>query len=351
MSAPDGRSGCLVPTNRSFDFFVDTSCVKLAFSRIRYPEEHHTSFLWPDADPDLDFEYPLATRKWALQERLLSRRIVHFTAHDLVWECRTCMMLCTCGKLDKDFPINTLKKSFHTGTHETDDVSSLSMTYMRVVTSYSNADLSHDTDVLPALTGIATKFQTADLGRYYAGIWERTLPEALCWWTDSASSTRMTSSQSYIAPAWSWASVQGSVCFDVLDCYDTAGYEMERAARIIDFKCSRRDESEFGPVEIGTLTLRTIFCNIPQMSISERDISGYENSELSVDTPEDLRKIQDHFETTVYLLALIVRKPLDEDQALLLKHTNKSKYLRYGWFRCSDHELRRFKEGKEIDIV
>jgi len=31
----------------------------------------------------------LTTRGWALQERVLSGRIVHFTEEGIVWECRT----------------------------------------------------------------------------------------------------------------------------------------------------------------------------------------------------------------------------------------------------------------------
>lgn len=38
-----------------------------------------------DAIPD----HPLLWRGWVLQEQLLSRRILHFTRRELVWECRT----------------------------------------------------------------------------------------------------------------------------------------------------------------------------------------------------------------------------------------------------------------------
>ncbi|KAM7211686.1 hypothetical protein V8F06_012928 [Rhypophila decipiens] len=31
---------------------------------------------------------PLLRRAWALQERLLSRRTIHFHAEELVWECK-----------------------------------------------------------------------------------------------------------------------------------------------------------------------------------------------------------------------------------------------------------------------
>jgi hypothetical protein len=32
-------------------------------------------------------EEPLQLRGWALQERLLSRRVLHFTEQELIWEC------------------------------------------------------------------------------------------------------------------------------------------------------------------------------------------------------------------------------------------------------------------------
>jgi hypothetical protein len=30
----------------------------------------------------------LTERGWAYQERLLSRRLIHFTAEELIWECK-----------------------------------------------------------------------------------------------------------------------------------------------------------------------------------------------------------------------------------------------------------------------
>jgi len=41
-------------------------------------------------------EFPLLSRAWAFQERLLSRRILHFCTSELVWECRE-LTECECG--------------------------------------------------------------------------------------------------------------------------------------------------------------------------------------------------------------------------------------------------------------
>jgi len=43
--------------------------------------------------------YPLATRKWIFQERMLSRRVLYFTRYELAWECRT-ETACECDGAD-----------------------------------------------------------------------------------------------------------------------------------------------------------------------------------------------------------------------------------------------------------
>lgn len=44
--------------------------------------------------------FPLLSRGWVLQERLLSPRILHFCSSELVWECRE-QSICECGGLDQ----------------------------------------------------------------------------------------------------------------------------------------------------------------------------------------------------------------------------------------------------------
>lgn len=45
---------------------------------------------------ELHRRFPLMSRGWAFQERLLSRRILHFAEAELVWECRE-LSTCECG--------------------------------------------------------------------------------------------------------------------------------------------------------------------------------------------------------------------------------------------------------------
>lgn len=89
MSAKDGRGGCWIPRERVFEIPVDdVRSAELVFRRVHETPSEHASFLTGFPDGVLYSEYPLATRKWALQERLLSQRIIHLTASELVWECQ-----------------------------------------------------------------------------------------------------------------------------------------------------------------------------------------------------------------------------------------------------------------------
>ena len=46
-------------------------------------------------------EYPVLGRCWCFQERLLSRRVVHFTEKELVWDCCSSYR-CKCGAYERD---------------------------------------------------------------------------------------------------------------------------------------------------------------------------------------------------------------------------------------------------------
>ena len=84
--------------------------------------------------------------------------------------------------------------------------------------SYSSRELSYETDVLPALSGLAHSFETVhgvekltDTNDYLAGIWRNDLAKGLLWTLhDSSDASRHTQ---YIAPTWSWASMKGQVHF------------------------------------------------------------------------------------------------------------------------------------------
>lgn len=85
---------------------------------------------------------------------------------------------------------------------------------------FSARELSLETDVLPALSGLAHAFEASIRAKgcinrnkddYLAGIWRDDLARGLLWYPhDSSQTSRYTQ---YISPTWSWASVKGQVHF------------------------------------------------------------------------------------------------------------------------------------------
>ncbi|RYO55515.1 hypothetical protein AA0113_g8825 [Alternaria arborescens] len=162
---------------------------------------------------------PLFTRGWVYQERLLSARILHFHAEEVLWECRTGVR-CECGSLDDDDAAATdrtrdiwrlrNKASLTRALSPGANPQLLFQTWADIVMRFSQLDLSYDTDRLPALSGIASRFAEHPVGQYFAGMWSEMFPTSLMYDAAPPPGRRDyqfdTSCRSR-APSWSWASL------------------------------------------------------------------------------------------------------------------------------------------------
>ncbi|RFN43818.1 hypothetical protein FIE12Z_11947 [Fusarium flagelliforme] len=172
-------------------------------------------------------DLPLFTRAWAFQERMLAKRIIHFTSSELVWECRS-SATCECGDLSDGRtswpqfgPRKTIKTKYQ-------DVIDWGHNFERmefwddIAAQYSARDITKNSDRLPALASIAKQIDCCGmLGRYLCGIWEETLPHSLLWWSefkdlkhfprsDQQAITHFRPAVKCI-PSWSWLSIEGRV--------------------------------------------------------------------------------------------------------------------------------------------
>ncbi|KAL8875840.1 MAG: hypothetical protein Q9198_005855, partial [Flavoplaca austrocitrina] len=115
------------------------------------------------------------TRGWTYQERLLSRRLLHFTSSVLFWECRA---------IDSS-EINVER---------------------RKLSSRPCWILDHPDDGLAAI--FQRSFATGD--KYIAGLWYHDFAQGLLWLVNDSSTTSK-AILDYWAPSWSWASIAGTV--------------------------------------------------------------------------------------------------------------------------------------------
>ncbi|EMD93600.1 hypothetical protein COCC4DRAFT_191399 [Bipolaris maydis ATCC 48331] len=200
---------------------------------------------------------PLRTRAWTLQERDLSLRCINFAQGQLLWQCRTM-------KGSSELP-------WHEMIHEHDDFVPLPLVlnqeedfasgrpasqrdhWFKLVEDYSSRNLTKETDKLPALEGLASKFLAEqNPGKCIFGIWSNHLPSALLWRTFPPYNNNRDQPvsqftaflprrpQVYRAPSWSWASIDGEI-----------SYECQRIG-LCDDTC-RDCDSSYGNFEITDL--------------------------------------------------------------------------------------------------
>lgn len=154
---------------------------------------------------------PINKRAWALQEQILSPRILWFGSYRLTWRCR-----CS-GRNDLREHLDswwTRRERYHFKMHNC--LQSEAQTrnpkncWDRIVFEYSQRNLSEETDKLRAISGIAMQLGQANDLTYMAGIWREHFPTSLLW--QACSYTHPRPSQ-YRAPSWSWAAIDGAVNF------------------------------------------------------------------------------------------------------------------------------------------
>jgi hypothetical protein len=282
-----------------------------------------------------------------LQERVLSRRILHFTAQDLIWECRH-VARCACGTVDVLYPDYIQRNTFKLLSDEDAVKFYVVFAWMELVIAYSYADLSDETDVFPGLAGLASAFSKKGLKTYCAGLWEISLPEALYWYTRQVESEEATHSRpsKYVAPTWSWGSVQGALCFDALDNVDSDPESFRVVSELISVVFDTAKQGGFGHIQSESrLEIRTLVCILPLGSVTAATILGLERAEFRVDTLGDIPWERECF------VALIFTKRPDESQSLVLIANDDGTHRRCGLVCLPDQTLNAFTERMKFNIV
>ncbi|KAF7887961.1 uncharacterized protein EAF01_011115 [Botrytis porri] len=164
-------------------------------------------------------EAHVGTRAWALQEKILLPRTIHFEFFpERVRE--------SCARS----PI------YRTGMFE--------WQWPQVVQLYSAANLTYENDKLPALPGIAKLEFDENGDQDLAGVWRKKIEEQLCW---DLAGCNARERPLWRAPSWSWASIYGRIAWPVLygDILDT------RYAHVVDAGTTPYGHDPFGQVIDG----------------------------------------------------------------------------------------------------
>lgn len=213
---------------------------------------------------------PLFTRAWTFQERLVSRRVLVFTANDLAWECNT-MLTCECKRNDMDTSIKSDYGKTLEGTtskwYKKKQVTAREDLWWTLIEQYSRLGITNATDKLPAVAAIAQQLHMTSRQdeRYYAGLWSGSLFQDMLWVSDiqdyqnraaRPKSPDANGVKWWPSPTWSWASVRDPIKF----LGTTYGIKpnVEPVAEFIEIECRNSDGQAFMRPDESTcfLTLR-----------------------------------------------------------------------------------------------
>jgi hypothetical protein len=166
-------------------------------------------------------------RGWILQEKLLSRRLLHFSKQMMCWQC--CNYTCFEG-LHHAIPINAWSGSGYVQKLALDQLEkrgtqNVYTYWYEIVRDYTGRQLTKLTDKFPALSGLALVFEGILRDTYLAGLWKNDFVWGLCWksappWyyspgqklaNTSSGDYRQTRATEWIAPSWSWASCNRAI--------------------------------------------------------------------------------------------------------------------------------------------
>ncbi|KAG4441388.1 hypothetical protein IFR05_003145 [Cadophora sp. M221] len=236
-------------------------------------------------EANINNTFPVLSRGWCFQERMLATRIVHFTPTELVWECQKCRK-CECGIVQSHlYPAkNNISSAFRICLKEDVGKRGLRQMWREIVRSYSVRKLTNMGDKLAALSGIAElmKGKTGDM--YAAGLWKASLPFDLLWRCDQTGDLKTKKER---LPSWSWISVDGAVKWPVslepnqeqpLQYINSTTYFDFEAlgAEVCDVVCEVAGQNEFGQLAFGKITLRTRLREATVHSISDDWSEFYE---------------------------------------------------------------------------
>lgn len=247
----NGNLRCLTDRRKPVKIPYENTTKKAFALRARLAIDHH-----PTHNPGgrvATPQGPLTFRAWALQEHVLSTRILHYTTTEVLFECKTSYR-CECLPERKIWPTtpSLIPKAVASRKLET-----VWQVWQHLVEQYSKRSLTFAKDKLPAISGIASRIREATHSEYFAGLWRMNLPSDLLW---RASYPPMLGPKHFApstwqAPSFSWASLDTAVTYTVLD-----NEEQEKFSPTLVLLSSKIEPvglNLLGALSSGSLTIRS----------------------------------------------------------------------------------------------
>ncbi|KAK5991995.1 hypothetical protein PT974_05391 [Cladobotryum mycophilum] len=213
--------------------------------------------------------FPLFSRAWVYQERMLSRRILYCNKSEFQVGCQE-RLQCECGAghtaphfypAPRGMNVAKLKQPAESRPNEHGGglvggilANLVYRNWMEVVETYAKLNLTKGSDKLPALSATARILAKHMGGDYLAGIWRSTLMEGLLWYVRAPLSKPRPRGDEWRAPSWSWASVDAP--FGLSFIAPATRFSTSFDNKIEAAECVIAGQDDFGQVTTGFIRLK-----------------------------------------------------------------------------------------------
>ncbi|CAG9954585.1 unnamed protein product [Clonostachys rosea f. rosea IK726] len=163
-------------------------------------------------------DHLLDKRGWALQEFMLSSRMLIFSDYELLWQCKEVALQSvtgTQGGLEYLQPLESLPWAVfdddaepYFGSLDADKI----YLWKTIIHQYTDRDLTDQEDRLRAVMGIITELEMLWRDQNIHGHWSKWFVQLLAWYKPDVD--RVKKRHLKRAPSWSWASVDGGICYE-----------------------------------------------------------------------------------------------------------------------------------------
>lgn len=225
----------------------------------------------------------LNSRGWAFQERLLSSRVLHFTQHGMLWECQTLSASesSNMGQQATSTDFRSLVQSdgedFKRSLCSIDsdrfsERNGVFILWQRLVRQYSRRKLSHSSDRLPAISGLAAMLACKTKCKYIAGLWEENT-QGFAWFRGNLDSPphkiQSFDAIGVLAPSWSWASMNQPITYRFDDGDEVKSH---KDAVLIASDIRTQGQDSFGSILHGSIVLKALVQTVRIRQEEERQL-------------------------------------------------------------------------------
>jgi hypothetical protein len=195
----------------------------------------------------------LQNRGWTLQESVLACRIIQFPQAELQWRCQTSWLTefgASYGPLSLIYNTPPLLSSLQP--------ENWNRTWWTWAQSYTDRDLTVQTDHLPAIAGLIRYYEAITGDKSVVGLWKRTLAQDLLWMrlglVSEVIEAKREAVRSLNLPTWTWLSCPAAVEFDFFTYFDMGWNTRDHATAEIQ-RVSWKNEPYFSQIEYAALML------------------------------------------------------------------------------------------------